>query len=214
MMNKLLPHTLVCQPSSASDTDWISLYESAFPADERDKTEDVLEGIEDGDYLLHRTTDEDGTLLSFSLVEVVDGKFALLSYLATEEEHRCSGIGSQHLTRLIALLKEQYPDHCGLFLEIESSIDVDMESLGLNDQARSLRKRRKAFYQRLNFVLHQGRYLMPNLEEEYEDPLPGELLFLDYGRQAFDVTEVIKSIYADIYEIDENDLDALMSKLA
>ena len=109
----------LCEPSSTLDASWLKLYEGAFPKGEREPVDKLERMVHDGRMLYHRTLDDTGELLCFTLVTL--GKdFSFLAYMATNPNRRSGGIGSKHLSRLIEVLKLQYPHHSGLFLEIEA----------------------------------------------------------------------------------------------
>src|SRR5271170_5194276 len=120
--------TLLCQPSTGQEDDWKNLYESSFPQDERMAVAELRRLLSNGSMMLHKTVNKTGELLCFSLTfPVPNSDFVLLSYIATDPTKRSGGFGSKHMKRLIEILKAQYPNHLGLFLEIESTREPGLD---------------------------------------------------------------------------------------
>lgn len=188
--------TLLCQPSTGQEDDWKNLYESSFPTDERMPVEEIRQLLSKGKMLLHKTLNKQGELLCFSLVFPVTD-FVLLSYIATDSTRRSGGYGSKHMKLLLQLLKAQYPNHLGLFLEIESTREK-----GLDAEVQKLRNRRLDFYLRLGAKRLLKKYFCPNLGQPGGAPRAGELLWFEFGTQAIDdavLARVIKEIYEQAY---------------
>lgn len=138
--------------------------------------------------------------MCFSVVDILPNRFGLLTFIATARDRRSKGVGSAHMLRLIKILKESYPDHVGLFLEIES-VRPDFLA-GLDADSQSERRRRLAFYERVGARRYDGEYrilsFLPGVE-----PIPAELLWFEYGDKPLDredVKQVIRDIYEKIYE--------------
>jgi hypothetical protein len=187
----------VCQPSNGQETDWSTLYESAFPADERMALADVQAMLTSKTMLLHRTTNAAGELLCFSLVTPMSN-FSLLAYIATDQTKRSTGVGSKHMKELLNTLKNTYQQsHVGLFLEIESTREAN---LSVDETAN--RKRRLAFYQRLNCRRLTGKdYLLPSYTAGGA-ARAGELLWYEYGAPidaGLDKFAVVSQVISEIY---------------
>jgi hypothetical protein len=192
-MSSMSSNTIsLCLPSTGQEDDWKNLYEASFPQDERMPVVEVRTMLTAGTILLHKTLNANGDLLCFSLVTPMSN-FLLLAYIATDQTKRSTGVGSQHMKALIALLQKQYPKHEGLFLEIESTREANLSAA--EDQAR---KRRLAFYQRLNCRLLTGRdYLLPSYIAG-QNAREGELLWFEFG-QPITIDATIQAVIAEIY---------------
>jgi hypothetical protein len=193
----------LCEPSSVLDDAWRRLYEAAFPEGERESESNLTKRLEEGKLLYHRTLNEQGDLLGFTMISLASN-FSFLAYMATDATRRSSGIGTKHLKRLIELLKEQYPDHLGLFLEIEAT---DPDTIEITEDEKTTRKRRLNFYTRLGarVVCEQAVYLTPS----YSQPgkyWEGELLCIDFSDRVckHQVASVIREIYARFYMLPRN----------
>jgi len=185
--------TIYCKPSTGQESDWSILYESAFPLDERMPTADVQAMIAGNTMLLHRTLNSAGELLCFSLVNPMSN-FSLLAYIATDTTKRSSGVGSKHMKELLIILKNTYQaTHLGLFLEIESTKEASLSANEATD-----RKRRLAFYQRLQCKRLCGKdYFLPSYGQGLTHKA-GELLWFEYGN-AIDKDATISQVIAEIY---------------
>src|SRR6185437_10820052 len=89
----------LCEPTSTLDAEILRLYEGAFPAAERESVERLSELLSKGKQLCHRTLNDKGELLCFTIVTLGED-FNFLAYMATDPTRRSSGIGSKHLARL------------------------------------------------------------------------------------------------------------------
>lgn len=193
----------LCEPSTVFDEAWRRLYEAAFPAGEREPEEKLQRLMAEGKLLYHRTLTEQGDLLGFTMVSLASN-FSFLAYMATDPARRSSGIGSKHLKRLVEVLKEQFPNHIGLFLEIEAT---DPDTIELTEEERVIRKRRLAFYQRVGarVVCDQAVYLTPSYSQSgvYWE---GDLLCIDFDDHVcrHQVAKVIREIYTRFYQLPPN----------
>lgn len=184
--------TLLCQPSTGQEDDWKNLYESSFPQDERMTADDIRQHLSKGTMTLHKTLNKNGELLCFSLVFPVSD-FVLLSYIATDPTKRSGGFGSKHMRRLVEILKAQYPNHLGMFLEIEST-----KEQGLDPATQKARLRRLDFYQRLGAKRLCKNYLWPSMVPG-ASPRAGELLWVEFGGKVID-DSVLPRVILEIYE--------------
>jgi GNAT superfamily N-acetyltransferase len=192
-----MENTLLCQVSMGQEDDWKSLYEIAFPDDERMPVQEIRQLLSIGKMQMHKTLNKNNELLGFSLLFLPGSDFVLLSYIATDPTKRSGGVGSKHLKRLIDMLKQQFPSHLGLFLEIESTKEA-----GLDAATMQLRQRRLAFYQRLGAKRLCKNYIMPTLMPGGKER-PGELLWIEFGSPVDDngVEHVIRDIYSLAYNL-------------
>ena len=114
-----------------------SLYESAFPPDERMPFERVLQKCESGAMRLLSVESEDGEFLGFANITLCLDVLAL-NYFAILPEKQGNGYG----TSVVIELKKRYP---------ERSIVIDIEDDSVECDNLEQRKRRRAFYERLGF---------------------------------------------------------------
>lgn len=195
--------TLLCQPSTGQEDDWKKLYESSFPQDERMAVEEIRQHLRQGSMLLHKTVNKTNDLLCFSLTfPVTNSDFMLLSYIATDPTKRSGGFGSKHMKRLVEILKAQFPNHLGLFLEIESTREQ-----GLDPATHKARNRRLDFYQRLGAKRLCKNYLWPSMVPGGA-PRHGEILWTEFGTKVIDDTvlaRVILAIYEKAYNLKTTD---------
>lgn len=186
--------TQLCLPSAGQEDDWKNLYESSFPVDERMPVGEIRQMLQRGAILLHKTLNKSNELLCFSLTfSAPSSDFLLLSYIATDPTKRSGGFGSKHMRRLIEILKALYPNHMGLFLEIESTKET-----GLDAATQKARVRRLDFYQRLGAKRLCKKYLLPSMVAG-TPPRQGELLWFEFGVKLID-DPVLAKVIAEIYE--------------
>jgi hypothetical protein len=192
----------LCEQSSGNEGDWVAVYESSFPADERVAVDVIRRDLSTGRRLLHRSLSASGELLCFSLVFTELTEFVWLSYIATVPNKRSQGIGAKHLLKLISLMQAKFPEKKALLLEIESI------SAAQNEAARVERQRRLTFYQRLGAErLSNVQYLMPNFVEG-KDPIAAELMWHEFYPGAVKrgtLRDGIREIYEKIYGLAPSD---------
>lgn len=200
------PRTLhVCRDGDASGSAWIDVYEEAFPAGQRQSVDELREMVRQGSMELDETRDETGRIVCLTLTEVfraADPEFLLACYTATPPSLRSLGIGTLHRRRLVDLLRSEYPDHLGLFSEIESTTEP-----GLDPATRALRRRRLAFFQRMGVRRLTLQYLFPSFHPD-EPPLQGELLWVPFGREEIEpatLRAVLRRVYVEGYSLDPSD---------
>ena len=114
-----------------------SLYESAFPPDERMPFERVLQKRDAGVMHLLSVESDNGELLGFVNITTCLDVLAL-NYFAILPEKQGRGYG----TEVIGALKKRYPDR---------SIVIDIEDDEVECDNAEQRKRRRSFYERLGF---------------------------------------------------------------
>lgn len=194
------PMIRLCEPCTVLDDAWKRLYEGAFPAGEREPADKLQRLVNEGKMLVHRTLDDQGNMLCFTMVTLASN-FSFLAYMATDPVRRSGGIGSKHLKRLVELLREQFPTHLGLFLEIEAT---DPDTIQISEEEKTIRKRRLSFYERAGarVVCEQAIYLTPSFSQPGVT-WEGELLAIEFGEPVckHNVAGVIREIYSRFYQL-------------
>ncbi len=191
----------LCQVSTGQEQDWQNLYDTSFPADERTPKDELLKLLESGAILLHRTTNELGELLCFSIVYPMSN-FALLSYIATDQTKRSSGVGSKHMKELLEILKKAYPESLGLVLEIESTRQFNLEAT-----EKTNRQRRLNFYVRLGAKRLCRTYVWPSYATKGTYRL-AELMWFDFEPATIDdphLPGIVTELYIKGYGIQADD---------
>ena len=201
----------LCVPSTSLEDDWRKLYASAFPVAEQEPEQKLQQLIDTGRLLYHKTVGKHGELLCFSMVSLAPD-FSFLAYIATDPTQRSGGYGSKHMRALIDLLKQQYPNHIGLFLEIEST---HPRLVKLSDEEKQMRNRRLSFYRRLGAkrLCRSMHYVVPNKgggdgEQELD------ILYLSFSDKSLDHKEkerIVAEVYQRFYELSST--DALVHKV-
>ena len=115
-----------------------SLYESAFPPDERMPFERILEKRDEGKMRLFSVESEDGEFLGFANITLCLDDVLALNYFAILPEKQGRGYG----TEVIVELKKRYP---------ERSIVIDIEDDEVESDNPEQRRRRRLFYERMGF---------------------------------------------------------------
>jgi GNAT superfamily N-acetyltransferase len=202
--------TLCVRSCAGAEADWVRLYEESFPAEERASIETLRRDIVAGKRQLHRTLDESGKLLCFSLIYTAFDDFVWLSYIATAPDNRSQGIGSQHLLSLLSQIERELQGRTALVLEIESP-----ETPGLDPSTSIIRRRRLDFYLRHSAKrMPDGkRYVMPNFVPGLP-ALPAELLWLELSgaTKQINLAEITPLIYSKIYGL--GPCDPLITEVA
>ena len=115
-----------------------SLYESAFPPNERMPFERVLQKRDEGKMRLFSVESGDGEFLGFANITLCLDDVLALNYFAILPEKQGRGYGSD----VIKELKKRYS---------ERSIVIDIEDDAVECDNTEQRKRRRCFYERLGF---------------------------------------------------------------
>lgn len=194
----------LCELSLTLDQAWRDLYTTAFPLDEQEPESKLQSLISSGRFLYHKTSGKQGELLCFSMVSLAPD-FSFLAYIATDPKQRSGGYGSKHMRALIDQLKQQYPTHIGLFLEIEST---NPRQIKLSEEDKKIRQRRLDFYRRLGAkrLCREMHYLAPSRSGTGEHEL--DILFFKFTDQAMDhdaKAKIVSEIYERFYELSAND---------
>jgi hypothetical protein len=193
----------LCEPALTLDAEVLRLYNGAFPAAERESVERLSELLAQGKMLCHRTTNEHGELLCFTIVTLAD-TFSFLAYMATDPNRRSGGIGSKHLQRLLEIIQETYPKHIGLLFEIEAT---DPEFEDLEEQEKIIRKRRRAFYERAGarVICPDSIYLTVHYDSRDRE-WEGELMGFEFAGPIISdsLVHVLEQIYMLCYQLPAN----------
>lgn len=194
--------TRLCEPSTTLCESWRELYQGAFPANEREPESRLQQLIDSGKMLLHKTLNEEGELVCFTMVSLADD-FSFLAYMATNPARRSGGWGTKHLLRLIEILKLQFPTHIGLYLEIEAT---EPKTITLTPAEDVERKRRLSFYVTkcgAERVCKESLYLTPSKTDAGKE-WEGELLYINFGNVQPDnrtLLRVIREIHVRFYQL-------------
>lgn len=193
----------VCKDGSFENTEWISIYEEAFPPDQRQDLNELKQQLKDGRMELDETRDEQNNILCMTITEVfaqaATPEFLLACYTAVVPEMRGVGIGSIHRTRLDSLLLKEYPAHLGIISEIESTRETN-----ISPEAMHVRVKRKSFFMKLGLVPLDIDYRFPSYDENAE-PIAGELLWVPFHNRPLDkalLSAVVRRIYVEGYKLD------------
>lgn len=198
----------VCKDGTFENTEWIELYEEAFPSSQRQDLSEVERLLKEGVMELDETRDSSEEILCMTLTEVFGGDSAgepnllLACYTAVAHQMRGLGIGSIHRRKLGELLSTEYPDYLGIFSEIEST-----KQKGVDPKDMLVRTKRKSFFMKLGLIPVEIDYLFPSYVPG-EPPLEGELLWVPFGPPELQVSvleKVLRRIYVEGYKLHETD---------
>jgi ribosomal protein S18 acetylase RimI-like enzyme len=200
----------LCELSLTLDQAWRDLYTTAFPLNEQEPESKLQNLITSGRLLYHKTSGKHGELLCFSMVSLAPD-FSFLAYIATDPNQRSGGYGSKHMRALLDYLKQRYPSHIGLFLEIEST---NPRLIKLAEEDKKVRQRRLGFYRRLGAkrLCREMHYLAPSRTGSGETEL--DILFFNSSDQPLDHSgkaKIVSEIYERFYELQPG--DPLVSKV-
>lgn len=194
----------LCELATKLEQDWRDLYTAAFPSSEREPESKLQNHIDSGRLLFHKTIGKQGELLCFSMVSLAPD-FSLLAYIATDPKQRSGGYGSKHMRALLDYMKQHYPEHLGLMLEIESTNPKSSKPEG---EEKAARQRRLAFYRRLGAkrLCRQMQYLVPSKSGSGELEL--DLLYFRFGEKVPEQEtkkRIVKEIFQRFYELPAED---------
>ena len=118
------------------------MYKEIFPKSERRPLINLKRTFKSG-YTKIMKIINNSTFIGFAIIEVLpDSKYVWLDYFTIFDKYQNKGYG----TNVIKLLKEQFKEYIGIFVEIEK------EGIGENVQENELRERRANFYKKLGFI--------------------------------------------------------------
>ncbi len=195
------------QSISPKNPSWHRIYESEFPAEER-QAYAFLESLSKPGAMPQvkvQTTRRNGETAAFSLTsdygEGAEGRRLLLPYIAVAPELQSTGIGTQHLERMIRELKGNYPTAKGVILEAEDPL-----AKGIDAATKAARDRRISWYQKRNGAVLDRPYYFPS-SIEGEAPIDAKLIWIDFERggmskRGFD--DLIAEIYKHGYKLGDN----------
>ncbi len=195
----------ICELFTELEDDWRKLYDSAFPANERESESKLTQLISVGRMLYHKTIGKNAEMLCFSMVSLAPD-FSFLAYLATDPNQRSSGVGSKHMKRLLELLKEQFPNSEGMLLEIDAT---NPRKVSITDEEKKIRQRRLAFYRRLGArKLCTGLQFLGPARKSGGSEVELDLLFFSFSNEKLDChtkKRLVSEIYQRFYCLDPDE---------
>lgn len=191
----------LCEPSQTIDADWRTLYEASFPENEREPESKLVQRLQAGHLLYHRTTGQNGELLCFSMVSLAPD-FSLLAYIAVDQTKRSSGTGSRHMRQLLQELKALPGKQLCLVLEIDST----NPSYKVDEQEKKIRQRRYQFYRRLGAkrLCRKLKYVAPSHSQGGADA-ELDLLFFNFTDRDLSCVEksrIVSDTFQHLYGLD------------
>ena len=176
---------------NGSAKDWVSLYCSAFDAEQRQPVADVRELIDGERILLFTVREASGKIRAFALVSIHNERelhFANLDFTAVTVKNRCQGIGTALVQHVCAYLRENYPQCAALTIEMDRRNEP-----GISTEEAEIRHRRASFYARLGAKpLAVDYYILSFDNPEYRGA--AEWWSIDFGGE-FDVKEAVYAFY-------------------
>jgi hypothetical protein len=180
----------LCQPGKSEATDWQIIYERVIPPIERVPITRLIEGMNNNLRLLH-VTYADEQAVTFSIIHLGIQNVLWLSYIGTLPERQSEGWGGKHITELIRLLKNCYPDRLGLFGDIKSPYQLDPSATELKS-----RERRQEFYKRLgacSLISYEVPTFVPG------EPLEQHMMYIPFQEQSLEKIS-LESIKREVLE--------------
>jgi ribosomal protein S18 acetylase RimI-like enzyme len=168
--------------------DVYAIYLNAFPPEERQSKDILLERFQKGLNELF-VLEADQKILAFALLWPLSGiRFTLLDYLAVDSEFRSSGYGSIMLS---CLKTEMFDRKKHLVLEVENP-DYGSDTLS--------KQKRIAFYLKNGAVLLSNvRYFIPALDFS-NNPVEMRLMLLPkYAITKAECAEIMEKIHLEVY---------------
>jgi hypothetical protein len=175
----------------------IQIYEEAFPSNEKQSIDIIINRIKEGKSKLVVGIIETEVVCMSLIWDFNSLHFVLLDYMAVSKNHRNKNIGSQlyqHLSKIINSINKY------MIIEVESHL------FGNNYTER---KRRINFYiQNGSYILDGVNYILPSLD----DTLPTEMLLMvspNYKDNYISkdvVKELISHLYIELYKKNKNDI--------
>lgn len=168
-------------------TQAIEIYDLAFPDNEKLSVTVLKENIKQKKLILLVGEENSQVVFMAILCPLLHTDFILLSYVATDENHRGKGIGKNFMEYLAIELKQKQQF---LLLEVENPFIGDNQEI---------KQRRVNFYQRLGAkTLQNIRYLLPKLSQENAP----EMILMIYPEylQTWISGSLVKKLIYSIYE--------------
>ena len=154
----------------------VSLYEKAFPLEERRPTDEWLEKNSSLDLFTINLLESDGQTLGFITIWQFED-FAYVEHFAVDEKQRGNGIGAAAISALRAALS------CPVVLEVEPPTEHT-----------SIRRIR--FYERNGFVISSLPYLQPPYTPQ---PLELKLMSTDATFLSENFDHIVSTLYKYVY---------------
>ena len=173
---------------SAYFFDVYAIYLQAFPPEERQSMEVLVERFQKGRNELF-VLEADQKVLAFALLWPLSGtRFTLLDYLAVDSEFRSSGYGSLMLS---CLKTEMFHQDKHLVLEVENP-DYGRDTLS--------KQKRIEFYLKNGAVLLSNvRYLIPALDFSNNHVEMHLMLLPKYAITKAECAEIIEKTHLEVY---------------
>lgn len=156
----------------------VSLYEKAFPLEERRPTDEWLEKNSSSDLFTINLLESDGQTLGFITIWQFED-FAYVEHFAVDEKQRGNGIGAAAISALRAALP------CPVVLEVEPPTEHT-----------SIRRIR--FYERNGFVISSLSYLQPPYTSQLQ-PLELKLMSTDATFLSENFDHIVSTLYKYVY---------------
>lgn len=156
----------------------VSLYEKAFPLEERRPTDEWLEKNSSSDLFTINLLESDGQTLGFITIWQFED-FAYVEHFAVDEKQRGNGIGAATISALRAALP------CPVVLEVEPPTE-------------HISIRRIRFYERNGFVISSLSYLQPPYTSQLQ-PLELKLMSTDATFLSENFDHIVSTLYKYVY---------------
>lgn len=171
--------------SSEHITRAATLYESAFPPEERRPTEKwvTLLGNTESPVTLHIIADENDNFCGFITLWTLNG-FTYAEHFAILPEMRGHGIGGQIFRQLL-----EHPSHTPLILEVEPAEDSPNAS------------RRIRFYEQHGMHLLSHPYMQPPYSAEFS-PLPLCLMASTDSLTDEQLNSMVRELHKEVYHFE------------
>lgn len=156
-------------------------YLKLFPESERKPLELIEKTYNQGIAKIIKIV-EKNEFVGFLIINTLkDNSFAILDYFAILSKYQTKGYG----TKALELLKEQYKEEKGIFIEVEKP------GLGEDNKENEIREKRAKFYERVGFYklgfdldlfkVIYSTYLLPRTDKKFSDEEVIEEIFKIYN---------------------------------
>ena len=176
--------------------DFFAIYHEAFPENERQKDEVILQRFQEDLYKLVCCFSETEEMVGFALtLDIGFDNCRFVEYFAVKDLFRQQGVGTEMINKMlnICILKEKH-----LILEVENPLFGDNQEI---------KRRRLDFYKRNGFsLIEEFNYILPPLNEKN----PTEMLFMcsNVSRKRLTFNELInltEALYTKVYNRTKTD---------